>query len=260
MVVDTFCYSGEADILEIRFNILNDYVDQFVIIESDTTFSGLPKPLYWAERGDRFEEFQGKVKYHVVNNYGEDKDIMALMENNPLTPPNLEHYRRAFYQKESIKRALTHLKDDDYVFYGDVDEIPNPYAIDAVDDKTYKLRQIAYSYYLNNRSPEDWRGTIVTKYKNIKEGSLNEMRADQSRILNGGGWHFTNMGGLEAVLKKLEWYDHQEANIPWVKDGLKERMDNNIDFLGRSYQFWVDESELPAYILANKEKYHHLWK
>lgn len=129
-----------------------------------------------------------------------------------------------------------------------------------LDDKVYKLRQLAYSYFLNNRSPEDWRGTIITKWKNLKNGCLNDMRAKPENILEDGGWHWTNLGGLEAVKTKLESYDHQEVNIPWVRDGLEERMTLNVDFLGRGFQMWKSEEGLPDYILENKEKYRKLWK
>ena len=122
-----------------------------------------------------------------------------------------------------------------------------------------------YSYYLNNRSSEVWEGTNVFKYKNIKD--LNDIRADHSVVLEDGGWHFTNMMNRDNLINKIESYDHEEANIPWVKDGLQARIDANIDYLGRThdwqgnpFRLWKDESDLPKYILENKEKYKHLWK
>jgi hypothetical protein len=47
MIYDTFLFNGELDLLEIRLNILNDYVDQFVIVEAATTFTMDPKELYY---------------------------------------------------------------------------------------------------------------------------------------------------------------------------------------------------------------------
>lgn len=261
MTYDLFSFSGEYDMLEIRFNLLDKYVDKFVICESVETFSGRPKPLHWLLRDEgrnegRFEEWEHKV-IHIVSNYGEDGGIMSLMANRPYVDE--EPFKRAFYQKESLKRALVGAEDEDVVYYGDVDEVWIP---QEVDEKVHKLRQIAYSYFLNNRSPEDWRGTIVTKYKNLKDGCLNDMRANpvESDILEGGGWHWTNLGGFEAVKRKLESYDHQECNIPWVKDGLEDRICRNVDFLGRGFQFWVDESQLPRYLINNKKRWEHLWK
>lgn len=232
--------------LEIRFNLLNDYVDHFVLCESEQTFSGKWKPLYWAERDkDRFEKWESKVT-HVV---APKKDFE--------TP-----FDRAGYQKELLRvDILDTCKANDIIYYGDVDEVWKP------QKKEGKLRQLAYSYYLNNRSSEDWQGTNVCKFKNLI--NLNTWRADHAIILEDGGWHWTNLGNLSFLLNKIESYDHQEVNIPWVKEGLQARMEANIDFLGRThdwkgneFKMWQSESDLPQYILDNREVWieKSLWK
>lgn len=264
MIYDLFTFAGEYDLLEIRFRLLSPHVDKFIISEGMETFSGNPKILYWIERDrDRFEEWEDKVVYNIVSGYS-DPDILSQLQSRDYVdqPP----FKRAFYQKESLRKTLEKLNpdDEDLVYYGDTDEIWKPKEI---DDGVYKLRQLAYSYFLNNRSSEDWRGTIVTKWKNLKNGCLNDMRANPVNILEDGGWHFSNMGGLEAILRKLESYDHQEANIPWVKDGLEARIQANGDFLGRErdwqgnpFVLWADDSQLPEYVVENKQRYKHLWK
>lgn len=256
MIYDLFVFNGEYDLLEIRFNVHKN-VDKFIIVEGVETFSGNPRPLYWIERDrDRFEEWENKVEYCIVSDY-EDPDIISQMEGRPYV--DQPAFQRAFYQKEMLRKTLEKLNpdDEDLIYYGDADELWKPKDI---DDKVYKLRQLAYSYYLNNRSQEDWRGTIVTKWKNLKNACLNDMRANPVNILEDGGWHFTNLGGLEAIKRKIESYDHQEVNIPWVVDGLEERMELNVDFLGRGYKMWKEDKDLPQYILDNKARYKHLWK
>lgn len=248
-------FSGELDILEIRLNILDPYVDMFVIGESDMTFSGLPKPLYYAENEERFKKWAGKILYLVIDDYPNDKGLCELADSSDLVPPGMEHYRRSFYQKESLKKALRGLNDDDIVYYGDCDEIWKP---KDPGDKVYKLRQKVYAYYLNNRSDEPWRGTLVSKYKNIREGGLNDLRAKTEETMEDGGWHFTSMGGYHAVIKKLESYDHQEVNTPEVKNRLKERMEKGEDFIGRDFKMWLDESEWPEFLKENKQRYVHL--
>lgn len=245
MIYDCFMFNGEFDMLEIRLNILNEHVDKFILCEAKETFSGKPKPLYYADyEGDRFDKWKDKI----IN----------------ITAPNIDTtdpFIRAGSQKDYIRKALKHCKPDDIIIYGDIDEIANPEVI----RRQGKLRQLAYSYYLNNRSSEDWQGTNIFKYKNIKD--LNVIRADHSVVIENGGWHFTNLMTHEELIRKIESYDHQEVNIPWVKDGLKARMDANVDFLGRThdwkgneFKLWVDDKDLPKYLLDNRAKYSHLWK
>jgi beta-1,4-mannosyl-glycoprotein beta-1,4-N-acetylglucosaminyltransferase len=221
--------------LELRMAILDEYVDFFVICESNQTFSGKPKPIY----------YQG---------------------NNPkvihIIAPNIETssaFERAAHQKDFIRTALVNCKPDDRIYYGDVDEIWTPQTQEG------KLRQICYSYYLNNRSSEDWVGTNTCLYKNIK--NLVDLRADRSNIIDNGGWHFTNMGGKDAILRKLESYDHQEYNTDEIKDTIETRMQLNEDYVGREtdyqgkeFTFWIDEVDLPKHLIYNREKYEQYFK
>jgi len=270
-IVDVFSFCGEMDVLEIRLNILNDYVDEFIICESDRTFTGLEKPLYFKENMARYEQFLPKIKYFVM---ASDDPILLLgarkspgVPKNLLwwNPKNLYWWKREYTQKESIRYALTHLKDDDLVFLGDADEIWNPLNIPPFG--RWKLRQNVYSYYLNNRSNEWWGGTSVIPYKMIKNDTLDNLRANvenrkykKEPAYPNWGWHFTNMGGAKFIKQKLGSYSHQEFNSPEYTDKIEQRMLENKDFVGRDFKFWIDDSELPKYILDNKEKYKELFK
>ena len=270
-IVDVFTFCGEMDVLDIRLNILNDYVDEFIICESDRTFTGIKKPLYFKENIKRFEKFLPKIKHFVM---ASDDPILLLGANKSpgvpknlrwWNPKNLYWWKREYTQKESIRYALTHLKDDDLVFIGDADEIWNPQNIPPFG--RWKLGQLVYSYYLNNRSNESWEGTSVIPYKMIKHDTLDNLRAhDKHRkymkasTYPNGGWHFTNMGGAKFIKKKLDSYSHQEFNYPEITDNIEQCILDNKDFVGRNFKFWLDDSELPKYILDNREKYKLLFK
>lgn len=247
MIYDCFSFFNELDLLEIRLNILDEHVDYFVLSESTETFSGLEKPLYYEENKNRFSKWNHKIIHHVN----------GKIETN-------DSFQRAFFQKESIMKSIEHLNDDDIVYYGDLDEIWKP---QDVDDKVYKLHQLNYAYYLNYRSSEEWIGTLVGKYRNIKESGFNYLRANPINFKPDGGWHFTSMGGADQVRKKLEAYDHQEYNLDWIKNTIEDRMREGKDFAGRvtdwkgvPFSFRIDESELPPYILENKETYKEYFK
>ena len=54
--------NGELDLLEIRLNLLNDYVDHFVISEYDETHSGIKKEFYFENNKHLFKEFEDKIR------------------------------------------------------------------------------------------------------------------------------------------------------------------------------------------------------
>lgn len=251
---DCFMFFNELDLLEARFNILDKHVDHFVLCESRQTFSGREKPLYFLENSGRFAKWMPKIIHLVA------PDINT--ENS---------FDRAFHQKEFLKTGLKDAQDDDIVYYGDLDEIWKPVSNVSLacmpDDRVFNLRQLNYCYYLNNRSSEEWVGTILGRYKVIKNGLLRDFRANHEHILEDRGWHFTNMGGPDQIRKKLESYDHQEFNHSELKDDIERKIAEGEDYVGRShdwkgkpFQFWVDESELPQYLLDNKEKYAKYFK
>lgn len=273
---DAFIFFNELELLEIRLNILNEHVDYFVIIECTKTFSGLDKELFFEKNKHLFEKYEDKIIHLIIDNSpnsfdearerlsnSNTSDIEKEVLNSALTsssvPDGALHWLREFYQRESIKKALVGLNDDDICFVSDVDEIWNPNSIiDHSKDDIFKLRQLPYVYFLNNRSDEPWAGTLVTNYRNIKNECLNHLRirsVDSCTLIENGGWHFTYQGGADRVKKKIESYGHQEFNNDGVKNEIENRITNNQDFIGRGFRFWVDESELPEYILKNRENY-----
>jgi beta-1,4-mannosyl-glycoprotein beta-1,4-N-acetylglucosaminyltransferase len=266
-VYDVFYFFNELDLLEIRLNILNDYVDYFVIIESTESFSGLPHTLCYKKNLERFSKWKDKIIYYVVNDFPNDKELLSLAENNSNVGSGEHYWIREFYQKESTKKALINLKDIDIVFVSDCDEIWNPLQLKNLTDfsksEIVRPKQLAYYYYLNNRCSEinGWTGTIVAQYKTIKNKCLNDIRTrKKTRFIEieNGGWHFGFMGGVKGAMKKLTEWQHPEY-LGWISK-IEDRVNKNQDYRGRKYKFWKDEKDLPIYILENKEKYKELFK
>ena len=278
-IYDVFIFFNELDLLEIRLNILDPYVDHFVIVEATETFSGKPKQLSYLENKDRFKKWEHKIIHHVTRDtpsgFGEAEERLASSTGleaeilkNALTSDNVpsgqEQWLREFYQKECMKKALVGLSDTDICYISDVDEIWDPLAhIDYRKDSLFKFRQKVYAYYLNNRSSEPWAGTFATQYKNIRTGCMNHLDSvgkNRYIYVRNGGWHFTNQGGADRIRTKLESYGHQEFNTAEVKSDIEAKMRENRDFVGRKFTFWIDESDLPQYLKDNQAKYASMFK
>jgi len=176
------------------------------------------------------------------------KEYNLMQTNQP--------FLMAFYQKESLNIPLLHFDKNDTVYYGDVDEIWTP---QQVQDEPHKLEQLSYSMYLNNRTTEPWKGTAVARREDYTKHGIGHIRQKTTKYLPSGGWHFTNMGGLDELRRKLQSYDHQEINTPEIHEALEERYKAGTDFLGRDgLTNWTDESEWPRFLTENRATYQHL--
>ncbi|KAL2500696.1 beta-1 [Forsythia ovata] len=81
-VFDGIIFSNELDILEIRWRELHQYVTKFVILEANTTFTGIPKPLYFAANRNRFAFAEEKIVHGIfpgrIASYGSRDDPFKL--------------------------------------------------------------------------------------------------------------------------------------------------------------------------------------
>lgn len=255
-VIDVTTYNGERDILKLHFEILWPFVDKFIVCEAKTTFSGFKKPLYFSQHEDSFKKYWSKIEYYIIK---EDYSLeeIELAETSPNTR-GARHWKNEFLQKESIQKALikNNVRDDDIVYIGDADEIWIPYA----GKMPAKLKLQVYSYYLDNKSSEEFWGTFVGRYKDIKGKCLNHLRSDVSLRTNDiFGWHFTSMGGLKEVRRKLnDSYTQESYNTYEVQSLLPDRLKQGTDYLGRDFTFESNTEDWPEYLKRNRSDFKHL--
>jgi beta-1,4-mannosyl-glycoprotein beta-1,4-N-acetylglucosaminyltransferase len=273
MIADIIFFNGEYDLLEIRLNILDKYVDRFVIMEFDKTFSGKEKPYYYLEQKERYKKWKDKIYYYKMADEFIRQEYWDLAEKSPNTI-GAEHWKREFAQKEMIRECFKHwklnpyddkeleLKDDDILFIGDCDEIwnenkKNLYHTEHISPIKLKLK--VYTYWLNNRSNEEFWGTLRASYKDIKNECLNHLRTNAKKTPFDCGWHFTSMAG-DLERKLTDSYTEETYANKQVMDNLEQNIKESKDFLGRDFKYWIDESEWPQYLKGNKDKYKHLLK
>ena len=158
-IYDCCIYFDENLMLDMRFNILNEHVDKFVVVEATRDHSGNPKKLNFDI--NNFQKFKEKIIYHVV------EDIPQEVKNYKKGwSPNF--YRENFH-RDSISKAIENCDPEDLILISDADEIPNFDAINSSKIKKFALlRQKNFYYKINLQSENEWLGTGVCYKKYLK--------------------------------------------------------------------------------------------
>ena len=126
-IFDCFQFFNEEHIAEIRFNILNEFVDTFVIVESTVDHQGKKKQLRFDK--NKYQKFKNKINYIVVDD----------------TPENIKKPHRGGeslveqHQRNSIMKGLRKANDDDLIIISDVDEIPDLNKLDEFNKNNYAV-------------------------------------------------------------------------------------------------------------------------
>lgn len=289
---DVFLFNDELDLLEIRLNLLYDFVDYFVIGESRKTFSELDKDLYYESNKDLFKKFNDKIIHIIVPEPSQEElnycDRLYNLHG-------VRSYSRDTFEKDYLKNKLDEIcSDDDIIIWSDLDEIPNPEVLKEINsfydpNQVYNFAQDNFIGYLNwvettglirsqtaDFEYEDyprWVGTKMCSYYILKKYTLTQMRQELRKETNvriyPGGWHWSTVGGPdistyeERVLRKIKGSAHTEQNIPEIVDMISHRIENDLDPIGRTYALYKTlemDDFFPSYILDNKNKYSHLIK
>jgi len=254
-IYDCFIFNHEVELLEIRLNILDQYVDKFIITEGNTTFSGKPKESHFLKNENKFSKWKDKI-------------ILNQIELPDLDNP----WHREIYSRNAVMN-LDLFVDDDLILTSDGDEIPNPEILEYVDewvsdDTHFTFQQSAYHGYLNNLYTDTWFGTRAATYKYMKNTTVDDIREgteDESKItgsiITNGGWHFTYCGDENHIKEKIHSFCDRHFDVPQVIDSVSNNLKSGSDVLGRGNMKYqrvnIDES-FPQYIIDNQEKYSHL--
>ena len=289
-IYDCFMFYDEELILDLRLNILNKHVDEFIIVESKFTHSGEKRKLLFDIK--KYPNFKDKINYIILENEPENLEIVH--ENDSEDTKNSKYIMNALkrenYQRNGISKGLKKANQEDLILISDVDEIPNlsNFDFNSIYKEIILFKQNFY-YYKFNLKLEDmpWLGTKACKYKifkspqwlrNIKDKKYPLWRLDvlfsdkkyfNVKFIEEGGWHFSNMKSAAEIEKKMKTYlHHREYDInPLGKDKIEEiirskksiynlRADMKTEkFDGTQNLKPTDGSELPDFIKENKKKY-----
>lgn len=218
MIIDSFIFFNEFDILEGRLEYLYNHVDYFVIVESNLTHSGQPKPMYFMDNMDRYKKYKDKILYYPYIVFRDQFNFDQLPVNDH--DFNAGSWRMENAQRNHISEALSKFNDTDTVMISDVDEIPHRDAIVIAQNSfsdtwpIFVLKQDYFYYNFRQKMPNPWFGTVIGTNRYIQNISPQGARNIKTNIawIDNAGWHLTYWGTPEQIRSKVESFAHQELN------------------------------------------------
>ena len=259
-IFDCITFFDNNFMFELRYNVLKDFVDYFVICESKYDHRGRPK----------------KINFIKKNNYDLDKVKHVIMEN-PF-PKNTGIWENQAIQREFLLSSTEFADPDDYIFFSDPDEIPRPEILINFELKKkygiFMQKCFNYKFNLYNKYESPWEGSRVCKKKDLK--SIDFMRQkiksknlkysffrfDKEKniqLFDNAGWHFNNVLTPKEISLKLKTFAHSEfaPNEFSSEEKIEEKINKKVDLYNRDHKYEVVEvdSTYPKYFLENLEKY-----
>ena len=284
-IVDCFMYSDEDMMLDIRLNVLDKYVSNFIICEASFNHNGSPKKLNF--NINNFSKFKNKIIYlsiekqpddlRVINNEDDDNKKNSKILDNALTREN--------YQRNYLFKGLDKFSDDDLILINDLDEIPNLENF-KYNNKITLFKQKMFYYKLNLIYPNFfWIGSKACKKKdlvnpqwmrNIKSKKYSFWRLDtffsekkyiDISFVDNGGWHFSNIKNAKELDKKMKTflhhleYEESGMNAKDLEKNILERnvfynhfADKKINKMGYKTKLEkIDLNQLPDFIKLNQK-------
>ena len=259
-IFDCITFFQEYFITNIRFEILDEVVDYFVVCESKYDHRGNKKNLNFKLVNPKFKE---KLIYLAIDKPFKNKD---------------EIWKNQAQQREYIINNLIKAEPNDYIMFSDPDEIPRPELLKNLSlNKKYAIflqNMYCYKFNLFNKYESPWEGTRICKKKNLK--SIDYMRQKiklknltapfwkfykekSIQIIENGGWHFNSLSSAEEISKKLKTFAHSEFRLEKFSsvDIIEQKIIKGIDLFerGHKYEIVMIDNSYPDYLFQNINKF-----
>ena len=274
--------------MDIRFNILNEYVSKFIVVESKFTHSGKKKELNFNKND--FPKFKDKIEYIVI----EKEPVDLIYDENLLKNSyykRLNSLKRIEQSYEYMLLGLDGAKEDDLILLSDNDEIPDLSEVlnKGIKNNFILFKQLFFYYKFNLFYDRiKWFGTKGCKKKKLKNFSslrnlknrkypfwridtlFSDIKQTNVKIIESGGWHFTNIKTPEELYDKLSNFGHhdefEKSNLDVNK--IREKIQNKEVFYDHladksSNNRWndnyklkkIENSQLPKYLQLNSNQF-----
>jgi len=275
-IVDFFPYFDATgkELLELRYHMLKDVVDKFIICESNKTQSGIPIEYGLEKTLNDLNIPQEKVqviKLEIPNDSEleiQEIDKINCYESNSNNINSVRARARERLQKDSLLKVIDEYKDNTVFIVSDQDEIINPEKINFVVQMVKKHQDVVIKiplvqlegkanlrvYNVKDNTPRDWSGGMFLCLKHhlkkatpcqIRSNVFNPYRIthlmqDNQRIED-IGWHFSWMGNNNHRQIKLDSFCHYDD----TGSHLENKSYKNNDVRNNIINCELEENKIP---------------
>jgi len=252
--IDCFIFYNELDLLEYRLELLYNYVDLFIIIEANKTFTGKDKPIYFKDNHQRFAKYLDKIVYIIDESLKADAVHNIKNIYDKTDKQNDEVWQNEIHQRNYIDEGLqklgTYIKGYDYIIISDVDEIINPNIIKYFQENNINIpfldiQQDFYYYNLTCKNSKIWTYAKLITYDHYRH-KMNSTPQDcrmsnAANFVQNGGWHLSYFCSAKLIKNKIENFSHQEFNKPEYTDEkiIEYKINCKKDLFLRESETWT---------------------
>ena len=288
-IYDCTMFFDESMIFELRLNILNNFVDKFVVVESLFAHSGKRKNQNF--KIENYPEFKDKIIYILLD---EEPKVPYLTDNtskDKIGHERMNSLKRIEIQYNALSQGIKDANDNDLIILSDCDEIPNleQFDLNKLNNEIILFKQKIFYYKFNLlHSSMDWYGTKACRKKKLKsfdwlryvknkkyppwrlDALFSKNKYINVKVINNGGWHFSKIKNEEDIFNLLSNYgEHNEFNLSGItKQNIKDLIENHELYFDHSLDKKgqdkysskikldkVDLNHLPKYLSDNINKY-----
>ena len=249
-VYDLFLISDELDWLEIRLNTLSPHVDYFVIVESNMTFTGEPKPLHLKENWSRFSAFHGQIIHHTI------EDPTAGLETSSWSLEEVFGNALLYSTFPPLMFTEKEAKEGDVLVVGNVDEIPKPATLFVLRNCHVPDRiNLNSDFYQNSfqwlHINEQWAYPQATVFHGMAETiSPVDLRGGVVDSKQHWTWwtKIWSSDGDKADLWDAAWYCKACSNETVVEKKVE----------GGNYTRIENNTDVPRFVLDNPKRFGYM--
>ena len=234
--------------LKFRLTELNPFIDKFILVESNKTFSGNIKEFVFESHKEEFKPWLDKI-------------IHIKVDDNIATANAWDH--EAFQRNQILSglQQIEHLCKTDAIMISDLDEFPNIDHLAEVKgaNKFTGINGYREDFYYYNFTcfnfKHRWAGTMLMNPGILQQVDYNIERLRQARWsvpLIDGGWHLSYFGDVEYIKNKIRSFSHQEYNTEkYLNDEqIEDCIKNQKDLFLRPDEGWgtvkIGDKKLPV--------------